>query len=125
MSTEGQFGPLDPAGPGPNYHEIPLIELRVGASPESKGRVERYDSACNLMHRLDRIGRDRSVILAVSEAGQPWQLEHVDALNHYLHAGCGLRSFKRVCVVPAFNKYGWAELRERLLIPALAIIVTT
>lgn len=107
------------------FQEIPPVELRVGATPTSVGRVEKYDHASRLMHRLDEIGRRQLVILSMSEAGQPHTQIHVDALTHYLHSCKGLRSLKRVFTCRmVYNKYAWAELRARLNIPQLAIIVS-
>ncbi len=106
------------------YAEIPVIELRVAAKEGSAGRVEKFDDAGRLMHRLDEIGRRQHFILSLTEAGQPMPPQHVEAMNLYLHNNTGLRSFKRVHQSgTAYNKFAWSEFRERLNIPTLAVIM--
>jgi hypothetical protein len=105
------------------YLEIPPVELRVTTSLTSAGKVERYNSAGRLMHRLDEIGRRKLIILSLTEGGQVMPAQHVEAMNLYLHNNHGMRSFKRVCQTRFANKFGWAEFRERLNIPTLAILV--
>jgi hypothetical protein len=107
------------------YQEIPPVELRIGTSPTSAGRVEKFVAAGRLMARLDAIGRKQHMILSLTEAGQPLPQQHVDAMNLYLHHNKGLRSFKRVHQSGTIsNKYAWSEFREKLNIPTLAVLVS-
>lgn len=105
------------------YLQIPPVELRHGA--KLPGRLEKFDDAARLMHRLDELGRLRKNILSLAEAGQPLPEQHVEALNLYLHNNRGLRSFKRVHQSGnAFNKYAWSEFRAKLNIPEMAVLVS-
>jgi len=105
------------------YLEIPTVEIRVGPKHDSPGRVEKFNSAGQLLARLDDLGVRRWHILALSEAGQVLPQIHVDALNLYLHANHGLRSFRRISHFATYNRFAWGELRARLAIPELAVIV--
>jgi len=106
------------------YMQIPAVELHVAAARPSTVIVEKYDSASRLMHRLDILGRKQQKIKAITEGGQEMPAVHVEALNLYLQANRGLRSFRRVAAAPVFTKYGWSEFREKLNIPTLAVLVS-
>lgn len=107
------------------YFEIPEITLTVGTSPESKGHVEKFTAANQLMQRLDVVGKNKLVLLAIAEAGVDLAEHHVDAINHYLWSCSGLRSFKRVARMGWKTKYGWTQLRESLSVPVKAFIFHT
>lgn len=106
------------------YSEIPPVSVRFTGTGKGRGRTETFNSAVALMTRLHFIGIKRQVILSLTEAGQPLPQHHVDALNHYLRACHGLRSFRRVCQTSVYSRFGWAELRGLLNIPTLAVLVS-
>lgn len=105
------------------YFGIPPVALTVSKSGNPPGRVEHYAQANKLMRRLDVIGREQLTLLAVTEAGQPWAEDQVDALNLCLRTQKGLRSFKRVAKMGWLTKWGWDQLREMNDIPRLAVLV--
>lgn len=105
------------------YFQIVPVDLVVAPGPDVAGKAERFDHAGHLMRRLDQIGRRGLYIVSLSEGGQPHAPAQIAALNHYLRALRGLRSFRRICRTSWRTKWGWAEFRDRLDFPTLAVLV--
>ena len=75
-------------------YAIETVQLRV-ATQTGLGRTENYRNALRLMRRLEAIGTRKLIILAMCEAGRSIPTLQVNALNHYLRTGFGLRYFRR------------------------------
>jgi hypothetical protein len=99
------------------YRIAPVI-LRIARSPEFVGRIERFDNSLKLLRRLDVVGRRRLVVLEmIEDSGRVSELL-VDALNHYLRTGHGLRYFRRgrhLCS----DAFAWSELRALVGFPPI------
>jgi hypothetical protein len=101
------------------FHAIPRVEITVARAPAALGRAEAFNSSLWLMRRLGEIGQRGLVVRSLTEGGAPWPERSVDALNHYLRAGRGLRYFKRICATRWSTKYAWAELRHLIGAPQI------